>query len=207
VFSALLDTGEEGLYVYSHGSLSLVAKTGTVIPGVGTIAALDFFNLGEPSSFARINNRGQVAFGATLVGGGGALLLATPGGTGNSDVAAVSSALTAPTSAANGVATSLLVSAGQSASRQAGTNAASQEANSGSVFADDHGNPTWPDSIASQGANSGSVFAGWTVEGRPQRVTTSLATAPSPGGKRPTRAPIDVLFVTLPSGLSGDPLA
>ena len=183
VFSALLDTGEEGLYVYAHGSLSLVAKTGTVIPGVGTIAALDFFNLGEPSSFARINNRGQVAFGATLVGGGGALLLATPGGTGNSDVAAVSSALTAPTPAANGVATSLLVSGGQSTSRQAGTN------------------------TASRGANSGSVFTGWTVEVRPQQVTTSLATAPSRWGKRPTRAPIDDLFVTLPSGLSGDPLA
>ena len=99
MFNALLDNGDEGLYVFSHGSLSLVAKTGTVIPGVGKIAALDFFSLGVPSSFARINNRGQVAFGAALTNGGGALLLATPGGTGNSEVAAVSSALAAPTSA------------------------------------------------------------------------------------------------------------
>ena len=37
VFNALLDNGEEGLYVFSHGSLSLVAKTGTVIPAQGKL--------------------------------------------------------------------------------------------------------------------------------------------------------------------------
>src|SRR5262249_46733561 len=40
LFNALLDNGE-GLYLFSHGSLSLVARTGTEIPGVGTIASLD----------------------------------------------------------------------------------------------------------------------------------------------------------------------
>jgi len=93
VFNALLDNGNEGLYVFSHGSLSLVAKTGTVIRGAGKIAALDFFNTGEPTSLARINDLGQVTFGATLMGGSrGALLIATPGDTGNSNVAAVKGA-------------------------------------------------------------------------------------------------------------------
>ena len=47
VFNATLDTDDNaddlpdtGLYVWSHGSLRLVARTGTVIPGVGTIAHL-----------------------------------------------------------------------------------------------------------------------------------------------------------------------
>jgi len=40
-FYAALDTGEEGLYVSSRGSIRLVARTGTVIPGLGTIANLE----------------------------------------------------------------------------------------------------------------------------------------------------------------------
>ena len=55
----------------------------------------------------RLNDHGQVAFAVTLLppgrGRGGASLLATPGGKGSSDVAAVSSALAAPTPVANGV--------------------------------------------------------------------------------------------------------
>ena len=31
---------DTGLYVWSHGSLRLVARTGTVIPGVGTVDQL-----------------------------------------------------------------------------------------------------------------------------------------------------------------------
>jgi hypothetical protein len=97
VFNALLGNGDEGLYLFSHGTLSLVARTGTVIPGVGTIATLDFFNTGqETTSYARLNDHGQVAFGATLTDGSGVLLIATPGGTGNSQVVATSSALAAP---------------------------------------------------------------------------------------------------------------
>lgn len=85
VFNAALDTGEEGLYVYSHGAVSLVAKTGTAIPGVGTLFDLEqFVNgligpiVGKPASFIAANDRGQIAFACTLADGSGALLLATP---------------------------------------------------------------------------------------------------------------------------------
>jgi hypothetical protein len=102
VFNAALDTDDNaddlpdtGLYVWSHGSLRLVARTGTVIPGVGTIAQLVMNVLRVappavyvPNSGAHNNDRGQVVFGATLcdVGvtpcatsdGRGVLLVATP---------------------------------------------------------------------------------------------------------------------------------
>jgi hypothetical protein len=98
VFNAKLDTDDNGddlpdtgLYVWSHGSLHLVARTGTVIPGVGTIAHL-FMNVIVaipsitlvPDSGVHNNDRGQVVFGARFVekdeGGEqrGVLLLATP---------------------------------------------------------------------------------------------------------------------------------
>ena len=64
---------DTGLYVWSHGSLRLVARTGTVIPGVGTIAHLVMNVLVVrtvpvfvPNSGAHNNDRGQVVFGATL---------------------------------------------------------------------------------------------------------------------------------------------
>src|ERR1700757_3814168 len=54
-FSALLDTDDDkdgdpdtGLYVWSHGSLHVVARTGTVIPGVGTIRHMATAILGFP---------------------------------------------------------------------------------------------------------------------------------------------------------------
>jgi hypothetical protein len=89
-FAAALDRNgavESGLYVWSHGSVRLVARTGTVIPGIGTIGQLStgvmiipppppgtFYPGGGP-----INNRGQILFGATLSDGTtGVLLLATP---------------------------------------------------------------------------------------------------------------------------------
>ncbi len=89
-FAAALDRNgavESGLYVWSHGSVRLVARTGTVIPGIGTIGQVStgtmiipppplgtFFPAGGP-----INNRGQILFGATLSDGKtGVLLLATP---------------------------------------------------------------------------------------------------------------------------------
>jgi hypothetical protein len=109
VFNATLDTStlstdngepipDTGLYVWSHGSLRLVARTGTVIRGVGTIAHLVMNVLVVsdpespavfvPNSGAHNNDRGQVVFGATLcdVGsspcatsdGRGVLLVATP---------------------------------------------------------------------------------------------------------------------------------
>jgi hypothetical protein len=85
VFNALLDTDDTGLYVWSHGSLRLVARAGTVIPDVGKVSQLiddvsTFPSLPGtyPNSGALNNDRGQVFFAATLVDGRGVLLLATP---------------------------------------------------------------------------------------------------------------------------------
>jgi hypothetical protein len=87
-FATGLDNGEEGLYTYSRGSIDLVAKTGTVIPGVGTIFSLEMGNpivsgsppaaVGWPTSGSQLNDRGQIFFGCTLTDGRGALVLATP---------------------------------------------------------------------------------------------------------------------------------
>ena len=77
-FAATLDTdvnadgiADNGLYVFSKGSVQLVARTGTVIPGIGTIAYL-----GLPGGV--MNERGQVFFWAILSDGRTVLLLATP---------------------------------------------------------------------------------------------------------------------------------
>jgi hypothetical protein len=86
-FSALLDTDDDhdgnpdtGLYVWSHGTLHVVARTGTVIPSVGTIRHLATFVTGfppppvnNPNSGAVNNDRGQVFFCATLIDGRGVL--------------------------------------------------------------------------------------------------------------------------------------
>ncbi|HSB79454.1 MAG TPA: choice-of-anchor tandem repeat NxxGxxAF-containing protein, partial [Candidatus Methylomirabilis sp.] len=83
-FSGVLDTSSDnvnndtGLYVFSHGSLRLVARTGTVIPNVGKIARLGSPNFPLPLSGAANNDRGQVFFHATLTDGKTVLLLATP---------------------------------------------------------------------------------------------------------------------------------
>jgi hypothetical protein len=74
-FFARLNTGDNGLYVWSHGVVRLVARTGTVIPGAGTIVAL--FRVGGP-----INERGQLLLTAAVSDASGAqrvvLVLATP---------------------------------------------------------------------------------------------------------------------------------
>ena len=77
-FNAALNTGEHALYVANHGALILVAKTGMVIPGVGTIDKLDMLGAPTPSGGVILNDRGQILFGASLVGGGGVMLVATP---------------------------------------------------------------------------------------------------------------------------------
>jgi hypothetical protein len=89
-FATGLDNGEEGLYTCSRGSIDLVAKTGTVIPGVGTIFSLEMGNpivpgsppaaVGWPTSGSQLNDRGQIVFGCTLEDGRGALVVATPNG-------------------------------------------------------------------------------------------------------------------------------
>ena len=92
-FNAILDTDvnadgvpDTGLFVWSQGTLRLVARSGTVIPGVGTIAQLAMavivvpepLPFSSPNSGAITNDRGQVYFGATLTDGRGVHLIATP---------------------------------------------------------------------------------------------------------------------------------
>ena len=87
-FTATLDTKtgdgtnhDTGLYSWSRGTLTLIARSGTVLPGIGKIlglhppAAPDFLTTfsGAPN-----NERGQVAFQAALTSGKGVMLLATP---------------------------------------------------------------------------------------------------------------------------------
>jgi hypothetical protein len=76
-FLAQLNTHDEAIYVKSGNTFRLVAKNGMSIPGVGTISNFDFF--GFPLNGGAFNNdRGQVVFSANLVGGGAALIVATP---------------------------------------------------------------------------------------------------------------------------------
>jgi hypothetical protein len=82
-FDAQLDTDanhdgvpDTGLYEWSRGTLSLVARTGTIIPGMGTIAQINALGSGI------LNDRGQVLFQATLTDGRIVLLIATPQGGG-----------------------------------------------------------------------------------------------------------------------------
>jgi hypothetical protein len=95
VFNASLDTGgpaESGLFVWSDGSVRLIARTSTVIPGVGTIAQMTMGVIlipppvvVTPNSGAINNDRGQVLFGATLSDGRGVLLVASPSHGHNND--------------------------------------------------------------------------------------------------------------------------
>jgi hypothetical protein len=93
VFNATLDTStngvaDTGLYQWSHGQLSVIARTGTVIPGVGTVASVtnpSAIVVGPPAgvfptSGAVNNDRGQVIFAVTLTDGTGVMLLYTPAG-------------------------------------------------------------------------------------------------------------------------------
>jgi hypothetical protein len=88
-FAAALNTDslgsgndDTGLFVSSHGTVHLVARTGTVIPGLGTIATLSQYQpLPAQPNYATggaINDRGQVVVNATLTNGEGVLLVATP---------------------------------------------------------------------------------------------------------------------------------
>ncbi len=84
----VLSTGDEGLYIYSGGAIHLIARSGTVIPGVGTIYSLEMGNsaapglpptpTGFPTGGAQLNDRGQTFFGCSLTDGRVVLLLATP---------------------------------------------------------------------------------------------------------------------------------
>jgi len=90
VFNAALDTNhngipDTGLFEWSHGHLSLIARSGTVLPGVGTVKDFTFNvittpppTIVVPNSGADNNDRGQVLFGATLEDGRSVMLLDTP---------------------------------------------------------------------------------------------------------------------------------
>jgi hypothetical protein len=91
VFTALLDTThngipDTGLFEWSHGNLSLIARSGTTLSGVGTVENLNFGGTAVqplplsfiPNSGVSNNDPGQVLFGATLEDGRGVLLLDTP---------------------------------------------------------------------------------------------------------------------------------
>ena len=88
-FDATLDTDDNadgladtGLYVWSGGSLRLVARTGTVVPSIGTIAHLMPPSWVSPPIFpysgALNNEEGEVLLQATLADGRGVLLSASP---------------------------------------------------------------------------------------------------------------------------------
>jgi hypothetical protein len=79
------DFADTGLFQWSHGQLSVIARTGTVIPGVGTVDELASPQLVFPpapidttTSGAINNDAGQVLFQATLTDSRGVFLLATP---------------------------------------------------------------------------------------------------------------------------------
>ena len=94
VFTATLDsdvdadgTLDTGIFRWSRGKLDVVARTGTVIPAVGTIYQFTATSITfpPPPSVPPIagltsNNAGQAIFEATLTDGSVVLLLATPAG-------------------------------------------------------------------------------------------------------------------------------
>jgi hypothetical protein len=93
VFNATLDTfssasglPDTGVYQWSAGKLTVIARTGTVIPGVGTIDTISSPTsivvppppVFSPNGGAINNDHGQVLFSATLTDGRTVLLLYTP---------------------------------------------------------------------------------------------------------------------------------
>jgi hypothetical protein len=77
------DVHDTGLYARSNVKLQLVARTGTVISGVGTIAQINnplYADLDGAAFFDEpaINDAGQIFFEATLTDGRGVLLIASP---------------------------------------------------------------------------------------------------------------------------------
>ena len=69
----MLENGDTAFYVYSEGFTHLVAGTGTVLPGIGTIASVG----GATVNGGILNDVGQIFFWATLTDGKGVLLIGT----------------------------------------------------------------------------------------------------------------------------------
>jgi len=83
-FIGFADDGGSGLFISAGGSLQTIARTGTVLPGIGTVVHLGSLDL-VPFGFlpgAWNNDRGEVVFSATVDDGSGTLqtvlLKATP---------------------------------------------------------------------------------------------------------------------------------
>jgi len=81
------DTNGDGLHdsgeyvVGPLGRTTVVARTGTVLPGIGTVAQIQdplFGTNDTDNGFARINNRGQVLFEVILDTGDAVMVVATP---------------------------------------------------------------------------------------------------------------------------------
>src|SRR5262249_4708165 len=64
-FNAALENGDSAFYVYSEGFLHLVAGTGTVLPGIGTIASVGSATVNG----GILNDSSQIFFWATLTDG------------------------------------------------------------------------------------------------------------------------------------------
>jgi hypothetical protein len=92
-FSAVLDTdvdgdgiADTGVYRWSHGQLTLVAKSGTVLPGIGTVfqmVAGSFIVIPPPPTYTSvcgtaINDRGAIVFQPALTDGRTVMIQATP---------------------------------------------------------------------------------------------------------------------------------
>jgi len=69
-FTAILDDGATGVYVSSRGTVRLVARPGSVLPGIGTFSSI--------ANGAVINDSGEILFAATLTTGDTLLVLASP---------------------------------------------------------------------------------------------------------------------------------
>src|SRR5262249_41325671 len=198
VFNATLDTStggvaDTGLYQWSHGQLSVIARTGTVIPGVGTIAAVtnpSAIVVGPPAgvfptSGAVNNDRGQVIFAVTLTEGTGVMLLYTPSDAGSraSTAAAVTSAHTGPAAVTDlSVVTPSLLLSGPATAPLAEAGPTSGPANPG----------------ATAGTGSAVVL--------PPPATTSPAAVSFFAAKRAHNSAVDDFFTLLPEGPLNDPL-
>lgn len=75
-FVADLDTGDKGAYLYSGGVLQLIARTGTVIPGLGTVSD---FGL-DGTTGGALNRYDQLPLSITLTDGRTVLVRASPVG-------------------------------------------------------------------------------------------------------------------------------